>query len=333
MIDSAHSEASPLCAIPHKSHSLRLLVTGAAGFLGSHTADRLLAEGHEVIGIDNLITGQRAFLADATASPRFQLILGDLFDFTTVSEACQGVDAVFHLAAHSNPHDSAEFPRRDLDQNVIVTWNILEAMRRHRIATLVYASTASLYGSTTQVPTPETAALPLQTTLLGASKLAAEAFITAYAHTYGLRALLLRLATVVGERLSHGHLFQFCRQLHHHPGYLDVPGHPALRRGYLDVADGVDAMLLAFGHATAPVEIFNIGALSLHALDDAIGWTTSELQLEPAIHYHPPPALAGSAAPTLYPDCSKLTNLGWRPQTSPEAAVRRTVRYLAAHPW
>jgi UDP-glucose 4-epimerase len=312
---------------------LRSLVTGAAGFLGSQTVDRLLADGHEVIGIDNCITGRRQFLERACASPRFQFILGDLFDYTTVSEVCPGVDAVFHLAAHSNLRDGAEFPRRDLDQNVIVTWNVLEAMRRHGVGTLVYASTASLYGATTLVPTPEIARLPDQTTLLCASKLAAEAFITAYAHTYGLRALLLRPATIVGERQSHGHLFHFCRQLHHHPGHLDVPGHPALRRGYLDVVDCVDAMLLALSHATAPVEIFNVGALSHHSLADAIAWTTSELQLDPVIHYHPPPAIAGSAVPTLHLDCSKLTNLGWRPQTSPETAVRRAVRYLTANPW
>jgi UDP-glucose 4-epimerase len=310
---------------------LRLLFTGAAGFLGSHTVDRLLAEGHEVIGIDNFITGKREFLADATAAPRFQLILGDLFDFTTVSEACRGVDAVFHLAAHSNLHDSAEFPRRDLDQNVIVTWNVLEAMRRHGVATLVYASTASLYGSNTQVPTPETAGLPIQTTLLGASKLAAEAFITAYAHTYGLRALLFRLATVVGERQSHGQLFQFCRQFRHHPGHLDVPGDPALRHCYLDVADCVDAMLLALGHATAPVELYNVGAPQFCTLADAIAWTISELQLQPAVRYHSSSASL-PISPTHQLDCSKLTNLGWRPQTGPEAAVRRTVRYLAAHP-
>lgn len=311
---------------------MRLLVTGAAGFLGSHTVDRLLADGHEVIGIDNLITGKREFLAQAAAAPGFQLILGDLFDFTTVSEACQGVDAVFHLAAHSNLHDSAGFPRRDLDQNVIVTWNILEAMRRHGIATLLYASTAGLYGATNLAPTPETAPLPVQTNLQCASKLATEAFITAYAHTYGLRAVLFRLATIVGDRQSHGHLFHFCRQLHLHPGHLDVPGDGALLRGYLDAADCVDAMLLAFGHAASPVELYNVGALQHCTLADAIAWTVSELQLQPAIRYHCSSASL-AISPTLQLDCSRLTRLGWQPQTGPEAAVRRTARYLADHAW
>lgn len=313
---------------------MRLLVTGAAGFLGSHTVDRLLAEGHEVIGIDNFITGKREFLAHASASPRFQLLLGDLFDFTTVFEACQGVDAVFHLAAHSNLHDSADFPRRDLDQNVIVTWNVLEAMRRHGVGTLLYTSTAGLYGATTLVPTPETAPLPVQTNLLCASKLATEAFITAYAHTYGLRALLFRLATVVGERQSHGHLFHFCRQLHLHPGHLNVPGDGTLLRAYLDVADCVDALLLTLGHTTAPVELYNVGALQTCTLADAIAWTISEWtarehQFQPTVHYHSPSASL-PISPTLQLDCSKLTRLGWQPKTSPEAAVRRTARYLAA---
>lgn len=312
---------------------MRYLVTGAAGFIGSHMVDRLLADGHEVIGVDSYITGKPEFLISATASPRFTLVLGDVFDFTTVFEACEGVDAVFHLAANTDVRHGTEFPRRDLDQNVIVTWNILEAMRRRGIKTILFSSTAGIYGDTAPTPTPEDAPLPIQTSLQGASKLAAEAFITAYAHGYGIRALIFRLASVVGERYSHGHILDFCRQLHHDPAQLHVLGSTAIRRSYIDVSDCVEAMLLALRQSSALVDIFNVGAPSHCELTESIGWITTELGVQPALTAGAAgPAWVGSA-PVTFLDISKLSGLGWKPTLGMEAAVRRTVRYLIANPW
>jgi len=312
---------------------LRYLVTGAAGFIGSHIVDRLLAEGHEVIGIDSYITGKREFLASANTSPRFTLIVGDLFDFTTVMEACEGVDAVFHLAANTDVRHGTEYPRRDLDQNVLVTWNILEAMRRRGIKTILFSSTASIYGETTLLPTPEDGPLPLQTSLQGASKLASEAYVSAYAHGYGIRALIFRLAAIVGERNSHGHIFDFQRQLHHHPDRLNVLGDGAVRRSYLDVTDCVDAMLLALHHPTPPVEVYNVGSLTHCELTESIGWITNELNLQPVIEYSGPgPGWIGSC-PVIFLDCAKLHRLGWKPKLDLESAVRGTVKYLSANPW
>jgi UDP-glucose 4-epimerase len=311
---------------------LRYLVTGAAGFIGSQTVDRLLADGHEVIGVDSYITGKQEFLASATASPRFTLILGDLFDFTTVFEACAEVDAVFHLAANTDVRHGTEYPRRDLDQNVIVTWNILEAIRRRGIKTILFASTGSVYGDTAQLPAAETAPLPVQTCLHNASKVAAEALTTAYAHGYGIRAILFRFTSIVGERCSHGHIFDFCRQLQQHPDHLTVLGDGAVRRSYLDVGDAVDAMLLALEKSTAPAEVFNVGSLTSCRLTESIAWLADEMKLQPAIQYAGPgPAWLGSY-PALALDCTKLQQLGWKPKLDPEVAVRRTVRYLTANP-
>ncbi len=312
---------------------MRYLVTGAAGFIGSHTVDRLLADGHEVIGIDSYITGKREFLANASTSPHFSLTVGDLFDFTTVLEACEGVDAVFHLAANTDVRYGTDHPRRDLDQNVIVTWNILEAMRRRGIKTILFSSTASIYGDATILPTPEDGPLAIQTSLQSASKLAAEAFIAAYANGYGIRALIFRLASIVGERDSHGHIFDFCRQLRKHPDRLNVLGDGTVRRSYLDVADCVDAMLLALQHAASPVNVFNVGSLTNCQLTESISWITSELNLQPVIEFGGPgPAWVGSS-PVIFLDSSKLTSLGWQPKLGLEAAVRRTVNYLSANPW
>ncbi len=312
---------------------MRYLVTGAAGFIGSQTVDRLLADGHEVIGVDSYITGKQEFLASANASPRFTLVLGDLFDFTTVFEACADVDAVFHLAANTDVRHGTEYPRRDLDQNVIVTWNILEAIRRRGIKTILFASTASVYGDTAQLPASEAAPLPGQTSLHNASKVAAEALITAYAHGYGLRAILFRFASIVGERCSHGHIFNFCRQLYQHPDRLTVLGDGDVRRTYLDVGDAVDAMLLALEKSTTAAEIFNVASLTPCRLTESIAWIADEKKLQPAIEYMGPGPLWLGSYPALVLDCTKLQQLGWQPQLGPEAAVRRSVRYLAANPW
>lgn len=312
---------------------MRYLVTGAAGFIGSHTVDRLLADGHEVIGIDSYITGKQEFLASANISPRFTLIIGDLFDLTTVIEACEGVDAVFHFAANTDVRYGTDHPRRDLDQNVIVTWNILEAMRRRGIKTILFSSTASIYGDATLLPTPEDGPLPLQTSLQSASKLAAEAFISAYAKGYGIRALIFRLSSIVGDRYAHGHILDFCRQLRSHPGHLNILGNGSIRRSYLDVADCVDAMLLALHHPTPPVEVFNVGAPTNCQLTESIGWITSELNLQPVIEFSGPgPAWVGSCT-VIFLDCSRLHRLGWQPKLGLEAAVRRTVKFLSANPW
>ena len=312
---------------------MRYLVTGAAGFIGSHTVDRLLADGHEVIGVDTYITGKPEFLTSASESPRFTAVLGDLFDFTTVYEACEGVDAVFHLAANTDVRHGTEFPRRDLDQNVIVTWNILEAMRRRGIKTLLFASTGSLYGDTAPTPTPESAPLIGQNSLHHASKVAAEAFITAYAYGFGIRALLFRFASVVGERCSHGHIFDFCRQLHQHPGHLRVLCESSVHRSYLDVSDAVEAMLVALTHKGSAVEVFNVGPAASSPVSDAVAWVTSEWNLQPTVEYSSPGPVWLGSCPVVLLDCTKLRRLGWQPRQSPEAVVRHTAKYLSVNPW
>lgn len=312
---------------------MRFLVTGAAGFIGSNVVDRLLIDGHEVVGFDSYVTGQREFLTGALASPKFRLIEDDLFDLTSVVEACVGIDAVIHFAANADVRFGTNHPRRDLDQNVIVTWNVLEGMRRNGVKTIVFSSTGSIYGVAPRIPTPEDCPLPIQTSLYGASKLAAEGFISAYAEGFGVRAIIFRFVSILGERYTHGHVFDFYKQLLEHPDYLRVLGDGSQRKGYLYVQDCVDAIMIALDKSDEKVGIFNLGVPGYCQLTDSIGWISHQLGLNPRLEFTGGKQGWIGDNPFIFLDCWKMCSLGWQPKLSIEAAVRRTVDYLQANKW
>ncbi len=173
----------------------RIVVTGCAGFIGSNLVDRLLAQGHKVVGIDNFSTGQRRFLEGALADRAFELVEADLLDLPALTETFSGSDMVFHLAANADVRFGTDHPRKDLEQNTIATHNVLEAMRANGIKRIVYSSTGSVYGEAAVIPTPEDAPFPVQTSLYGASKLAAEGLIAAYCEGFGFESWIFRFVS------------------------------------------------------------------------------------------------------------------------------------------
>src|SRR5262249_29905525 len=203
---------------------MRILVTGGAGFVGSNLVDRLLAEGHIVTAYDNFSTGQRAFLQDAIGRPAFQLVEGDVLDTDRLRTAVAGQTLVFHLAANADVRFGLEHPQKDLEQNAFGTSSVLEAMRAAGVRRIVFASTGSIYGEPEVFPTPEHCPFPDQTSLYGASKLAAEGLIMAYCHGLGFQAHIFRFVSLLGERYSHGHVFDFLRKLLHDPNEIEVLG-------------------------------------------------------------------------------------------------------------
>src|SRR5215467_14916855 len=244
--------------------SLRAFVTGAAGFIGSNLVDRLLAAGHGVSGFDNFSTGNREFLSGALQSADFHLEEGDTLDLPRLTAAMNGCDFVFHLAANADVRFGLENTRRDLDQNIIATWNVLEAMRACGVARMAFSSTGSIYGEPHVFPTPEDAPFPVQTSLYGASKLAAEGLISAYCEGFGITASIFRFVSILGERYTHGHVFDFYRQLLDHPDRLRILGDGTQRKSYLHVQDCIEAMLLVIGRGTAAraphrTQIYNLG--------------------------------------------------------------------------
>jgi len=312
---------------------LKFFVTGAAGFIGSNLVDRLLAAGHRVAGYDNFSSGQRRFLDDATESDRAALIDADTLDLTRLAAAMQGCDFVFHLAANADVRFGTEHPGKDLQQNTIATFNVLEAMRANGITRIAFSSTGSIYGEPQVFPTPESAPFPVQTSLYGASKLAGEGLIQAYCEGFGFQSYIFRFVSILGERYSHGHVFDFYRSLRANPGELRVLGNGLQRKSYLYVQDCIDAMLLAIERSQAGVNIFNLGTDEYCQVNDSIGWITDHLGIEPVRAYTGGERGWVGDSPFIYLDCGKIRALGWRPTLSIREGIIRTLDYLQRNPW
>jgi UDP-glucose 4-epimerase len=307
---------------------LRAFITGAAGFIGSTLADRLLADGHEVVAFDNFSTGQEQFIAPARGNPRYRLVRADLQDLDTLRTAMDGSEIVFHLAANADVRFGTDHPRRDLEQNTIVTWNVLEAMRSLGIRRIAFSSTGSVYGEAKVIPTPEDCPFPVQTSLYGASKVAAEGLIQAYCEGFGMESYIFRFVSIMGERYTHGHVFDFYKQLLEHPDELRVLGNGTQRKSYLYVQDCVDAILLALERASARVNIFNLGTNEYCELKHSIQWICERLGLQPTLTYTGGDRGWIGDNPFIFLDCGRMRALGWRPKLTIQQAVVRTVEYL-----
>jgi UDP-glucose 4-epimerase len=312
---------------------MRALITGAAGFIGSNLADRLLSEGYEVVGFDNFSTGQVEFLKDAFVSPRFELKRGDLLRKEEITEAMQGCSVVYHLAANADVRFGTERPLRDMQQNTLGTVNVLAAMVECGVRRIAFSSTGSIYGEAQVIPTPEDVTIPRQTSLYGASKIAAEGFIDAFAEGYGISGCIFRFVSVLGERYSHGHIFDFCKQLLGDPEHLRVLGDGKQRKSYLYVGDCVEAMLTAMNQAAPGIQKFNLGTDEYCQVNDSIRWICGRLGVSPQISYTGGDRGWIGDNPFIFLDASRIKSLGWRAQFSIEAGVKRTIEYLLANRW
>jgi UDP-glucose 4-epimerase len=312
---------------------MKAFVTGCAGFIGSHLTDRLLASGCEVVGFDNFSSGQHRFLERARRDSRFRLVEADLLDCEALNSAMRGSDCVFHLAANADVRRGTEQPRKDLEQNTIATHNVLESMRATGVRKIAFTSTGSVYGEAAIVPTPEDAPFPVQTSLYGASKLACEGLIGAYCEGFGLQGWIFRLVSILGERYSHGHVFDFFRQLCSDSTQLRVLGNGRQRKSYLYVQDCVDAVLLAMSRASGKVNVFNLGVDSYCEVRDSIGWICAALGVKPRVTYSDGERGWVGDIPFIYLETRRITELGWRPQLNIEQGVVRTLEYLRGNRW
>lgn len=312
---------------------MKVLVTGAAGFIGSNLADRLLDDGHEVVGYDNFSTGQRRFLEAAMVSPRFRLVEGDLMDLDALKPVMSGVEMVFHLAANADVRFGTEHPRRDLEQNTIVTYNVLEAMRANGARRIAFSSTGSVYGEAKVIPTPEDAPFPIQTSLYGASKLAGESLIAAYCEGFGFQGIVFRFVSILGERYTHGHVFDFYKKLRADPMKLPILGNGKQRKSYLYIQDCIDGILLVVEKAASKFEVYNLGTNDYCELNDSIGWICGHLGVDPVRNYSGGDRGWIGDNPFIFLDTAKIRGLGWEPRLSIREGIVRTVRYLETNSW
>ena len=318
---------------------MRHVVTGAAGFVGSSLTDRLLDRGVYVIGVDDFSTGQRRFLERALDHRNFCLVEGDLLDPLLLAPHLEDVDVVYHLAANADIRTGLAAPRRDLEQNTVVTLNVLEAMRATATRRIVFASSAAALGEPSQFPTPENCAVPVQTSLYGASKMACEGLISAYCEGYGFEGYAFRFVSLLGPRYPHGHVFDFVRQLTADPTRLRVLGDGTARKSYLHIADCVDAlqhicetqrMALTARHR---FEVYHLGYPAYCRVSDSVRWICDELGLAPRIEFGDGERGWIGDNPFVFLDVGKALATGWSPRHDIESAVRGTVRWLDANRW
>jgi UDP-glucose 4-epimerase len=312
---------------------MKFLVTGGAGYIGSHFCDNALKRGHEVCAFDNFETGQELFIKSAQENKFFQVIKSDIRNFEEISAAAQNFkpDWTIHFAANADVRLGLERPRRDLDYNTIGTWNVVESARLSGCKNILFSSTGSVYGEPEIFPTPENCPFPEQTSLYASSKLAGEAIISSYVNGYAMNALVFRFVSILGPRYTHGHIFDFMKKLMRNPKELAVLGNGKQLKSYLHVEDLMHGLWTAIESRPQKLNILNIGHNDALTVDRSISYIVDELKLTPTLKYSGGERGWVGDSPRIQLDCAKMKKLNWEPKHSLEQSVRDTVQYLKAN--
>jgi len=306
---------------------LKILVTGAAGFIASNLIPRLLARGDEVAGIDNFFLGKREYLAE---HPRFTFHEMDLLDLDRVAALVAQFkpDRVWHLAANSDISFGTKYTDFDLKGGTLVTYNVLESMRRADVKEIVFSSSGAVYGEPTVMPTPEDYGPILPISLYAASKVACETLITAFAHNYDLRAWIYRFGNVVGPNPTHGVIYDFVLRLRDDPTKLVVLGDGTQAKPYVYVEDTLDGMEFGIAHAREHVSVHNLAVDDQTSVREIAEWTIEAMGIDRAtidVQYGDSPRGWRGDVPQVQLDTRRMTALGWTPKHSSAEAVRRTI--------
>lgn len=307
---------------------MKTFVTGGTGFIGSKLVDELIERGDNVTVYDNLSSGKTEFIEKHKVNKNFNFVQADLLDFETLKKSMQGHDIVFHLAANADIRYGTEHPRHDLQQNLLATYNVLEAMRQNGIRKLVFSSTSAVFGVPTVMPTTEDYGPALPASLYGASKMACEAFISAYANLYGIQSWIFRFANVIGQRVTHGILHDFLIKLKNNPSKLEILGDGEQEKSYLYDEDCVNAMLYVIEHADERISIFNIGSNDRIKVKRIAEIICEEFGIKPRFIFTGGTIGWKGDVARMALDTRKITKLGWKPKYNSEQAVRMSVKGL-----
>ena len=310
---------------------MKILITGGAGFVGSNLAERLLADGHRVTVFDDLSAGSLEFVRDCSKSQDFCFIQGDLLDPDAIRNAVRGQDVVFHLAANSDIEKGRQESDRDLRLGTLATFNTLDAMRDRGVRQLVFSSSSVVYGEPSVIPTPEDYGPLFPISLYGASKLACEGLISAFAHNYGIQSWIFRFANICGRHGTHGAIVDFIKKLRANPKRLEVLGDGRQAKPNLHVSECVDGIVYGWTHAREQVNYFNLGCEGATSADDIAAYVIAALGLRDVEIVH----TGGSRGwpgdvPQVRLDCSRMERLGWRARLTSNQAVERACHELAA---
>ena len=311
----------------------KVIVTGCAGFIGSNLVDLLLKKNFSVLGIDNLSTGHLRNLDDANKNKNFHFVKLDLLDIKKIKNLFKNIDMVFHLAANADVRYGIDNPKKDLEQNTIVTFNILESMRVNGVKKIIFSSTGSIYGETSIIPTPENVEFPIQTSFYGASKLACEGLIQAYCDHYNFKSWIFRFVSILGERYSHGHVYDFNKKLLKNNNSLSVLGNGKQKKSYLNIKDCLSAIMIAILKSPKKVNIYNLGTNQFSTVSNSVNQITKRLSLKPKINYKGGKRGWPGDVPTIYLNTRKIRKLGWKPKHTINESIVETLEFLIKNKW
>ena len=306
------------------------IVTGGAGFIGSHLVDTLIARGDRVTVIDSLSAGSRKNIARHLDGGKVTLVVADLLS-DGWQDTLKGADRIYHLAADPDVRQSALIPEGPVNNNIITTFRVLEAMRRHNVPEIAFTSTSTVYGEATVLPTPEEYTPLEPISVYGASKLACEALISAYCHSFTMKGWIFRFANIIGARSGHGVLIDFMNKLADNPREMEILGDGKQKKSYLEVQECVDAMLFAVAHATATVNTFNIGSedwIDVKAIADIVAKKKGLSQ----VRYRFTGGERGwvGDVPKMQLSIARMKALGWKPRHGSQESVRMAVQAMLA---
>jgi len=309
-------------------------ITGGAGFIGSSIADNLAEDPKNKITIyDNMSTGYEEFLSGLKKRENVKIIIGDLLDEQKLNESIKGSEFVFHLAANADIRFGLQHPRKDLEQNTIATLDVLEAMRLSDIKKIAFSSTGPVYGEPSVFPTPEDCPFPVQTSLYATSKLAGEGLISSYCEGFGFTGYIFRFVSILGQRYTHGHVYDFCKQLMNNPDELTILGNGKQRKSYLHISDCINAIKTIIDKSTEKVNIYNLGTDEYCEVNQSVSWICEYLGLKPELIYTGGDRGWIGDNPFVFLDCAKLKNLGWSAKLSIKESILDTVRFLDNNKW
>ncbi len=311
---------------------MKITVTGCAGFIGSTIVDELLKNGHYVFGIDNFSTGKKDFLEKAFLNDKFYLVKDDIKNIKKYYKDIKGSDVVFHMAANADVRFGLNHPSKDLEENTINTFNVLETMRLSNVKKLIFASTGSVYGEASIIPTPEDCPFPIQTSLYGASKLAAEGLIAAYCEGYGFSAVACRFVSLMGPRYTHGHVVDFVKSLKKDSNTLKILGDGSQYKSYFHVKDCMEAMLL-LSDKLSDDEIKGFLPLNLGTKEGIRVKDSAKIICE-SLGYNPEFIFSGGNKgwigdnPSIELKIDTANKLGWYPKKSIRESIAETAKWV-----
>ena len=311
----------------------KVVVTGCAGFVGSTLVDKLLELNYHVIGIDNLSSGQKTFLKNAFTNKNFRFYKCDILNLNRLKKIFKNSNIVFHFAANADVRFGYKHPYKDLEQNTIGTYNVLEAMRENNINNIVFCSTGSIYGEPKKFPTPEEAEFPLQTSFYGASKLAGESLIQVYCESFGFKSWIFRFVSILGNRYTHGHVYDFCKQLFNNSNYLKVLGNGNQRKSYLHVNDCINAILISLKKSKKKINIFNLGTNEYINVKQSIKIICNHLKVIPKVSFSGGKRGWIGDSPFIFLNTKKIRSLGWKPKFTIKESINQTTEYLKENKW